>query len=360
MLKTIVSQIRGKRIALAQLLARSHAFSLAKLLPTENLVVFNFHRIRSDAPDANGEGHVFSRRLFGPTQESFRSSLKTMLAHADPVSESDLIEFIERGRRLPKHGFMVTMDDGYRDNYELAFPVLKELRIPAILFIPTQIIEERLAFWWDHLHWCIANTKRKTIQFRGQTRQVAPELADELVDLVKNDQCTDGARLVAEVAEACDVTLASREQSDKLTMSWDQIREIHRSGIGIGSHAHTHRILSKLSIEEQREELTVSKRLLESKLGAPTRSIAYPVGSYADFNIETKQLARECGFKLGFSFLTGSNNPSRLDPMDVRRLDEQIHPDLYQGTFAMPWLFGRRDCAMSAPKSISGTKETLQ
>jgi peptidoglycan/xylan/chitin deacetylase (PgdA/CDA1 family) len=88
-------------------------------------------------------------------------------------------------------------------------------------------------------------------------------------------------------------------------MRWDDAREMQSAGMAFGSHTHTHRILSYLSPDEQAEELQQSRYILAQHLGTAPATISYPVGGRGTFSAITKQLAREAGYRLAFSFLPG-------------------------------------------------------
>lgn len=109
----------------------------------------------------------------------------------------------------------------------------------------------------------------------------------------------------------------------------------------IGSHTHTHRVLSTLSSAEQLEEFRLSKEILERELGRPVRSVAYPVGGHHDFHLETGTLARMCGYVLGFSFQTGANRVDDVDPFGVRRISAQDSIPLLCASVTLPSIFAR-------------------
>jgi peptidoglycan/xylan/chitin deacetylase (PgdA/CDA1 family) len=106
-----------------------------------------------------------------------------------------------------------------------------------------------------------------------------------------------------------------------LFMTWDQIRCLRKMGHTIGGHTHTHPILSQLSPEEQRNEIRISKQILDDRLGQNTRVFAYPYGKpVRSFSTTTKQIVAECGYEVAFSFYGGWNSVGHPDPFDVRRI----------------------------------------
>jgi peptidoglycan/xylan/chitin deacetylase (PgdA/CDA1 family) len=92
-----------------------------------------------------------------------------------------------------------------------------------------------------------------------------------------------------------------------------------RGGMAIGSHTRRHEILSKLTAEEQFEELRYSKREIEDRLGSPVTAIAYPVGLAGTFSPVTLAAAERAGYRAGFSFYGGFNSGGRMERFDIRR-----------------------------------------
>lgn len=103
-------------------------------------------------------------------------------------------------------------------------------------------------------------------------------------------------------------------------MSWDQVRELVAKGMSIGSHTHTHSLLSQMSEAERSREFTLSKQLLEHELGEPISAVSYPVGDRSECDDEIKSLAQKAGYRLGFSFYGGVNYRGHTDLLNICRL----------------------------------------
>jgi peptidoglycan/xylan/chitin deacetylase (PgdA/CDA1 family) len=161
------------------------------------------------------------------------------------------------------------------------------------------------------------------------------------------------AGLLEELSAECGVDLPSPERCSRELMSWEQVREAARAGIAIGSHTVSHRVLATLDLESQRHELRESKALLEARLVRSVRTFAYPVGGYEHFNVETKAIARECGYEAAFSFHTGTNPVEDIDPFDIRRVSAPDDRELYLGALALPGVFAARRCDAAEPKPLS-------
>lgn len=338
-----------RRLALASLLKLSGVLDLANLIGRPSLTIFGYHRMTYP-----GKRTLFNDTVFdAPLPETFRTQLIWLKSHADPVSELDVYYAVLGRLKLPRRAIMITFDDGYRDNYDLAFPILRDLKIKALFFIPTQAIDERRLGWWDQISWCLNSSRLHEIRLRGKHFSLR-EGRNATEDFIKNEMTTVPAYqnrdLLEDLYHACDVRPPSREVCDQELMTWDHIREMKKSGMGIGSHTHSHRVLSTLHLNEQRFELQHSKTILERELGEPVISIGYPVGGYEHFNPETQSLALEAGYTLGFSYLTGVNHVGLLDPLDLRRIGPAKTPVELLASVAIPQIFSRRRC--DAPQPI--------
>jgi peptidoglycan/xylan/chitin deacetylase (PgdA/CDA1 family) len=124
-------------------------------------------------------------------------------------------------------------------------------------------------------------------------------------------------------------------------MTWDQLREMQRGGMEIGSHGVDHRMLAKLSPGRMLDEVRGSKQALERELGVPARVISYPVGGPDAFNHDTVQAVREAGFDLACSYVAGVSRPGPRTQYALPRLPVERHMDMpwFQAMMAMPELF---------------------
>ena len=291
------------------------------------LVVLNYHRIR---PDHQAEPLQFDEGVFGPDQSTFERQVKWLKRNFEVLAESELLDVIGNARPFRGRFAAITFDDGYRDNYDLAFPVLAAHRVPATFFICPSIIERRRLGWWDIIAYLIKNSTKPCITLRGDVVSLAGGQSAAISMLhgwMKLRPAPETAGLLDELSAACGVPLPDLALEDAELMTWSQIRELNTKGMSIGSHTETHRVLATLSEDEQRWELSRSKTVLESKLGRRIRTLAYPVGGYQNFTAVTMRLARDCGYEGAFSYHTGVNLPSDKNPYNLRRIAPGDHFD---------------------------------
>ncbi|HXX68223.1 MAG TPA: polysaccharide deacetylase family protein [Polyangiaceae bacterium] len=269
----------------------------------------------------------------------------------DIVTTEDLRAFACERASLPRNPLLVSFDDGYRDNHDVALPILLREGVRATFFVATDYIERRRLYWWDRVSLVIRRSRKQQLKLTYPKVEDLPldgptekERAVRRVQrIIKDDRCLDLVRLLDEVERAADVCLSSDEErglADALIMTWDHVAALRAAGMDVQSHTHTHRVLQTLGPGELDRELRVSRALLERVLGAPVRAVSYPVGRSVRTSPEIVLAVQAAGYELGFSNGTGVNGIRSFDPFDVRRvaMDRSMPDSLFRATLAFPWL----------------------
>jgi peptidoglycan/xylan/chitin deacetylase (PgdA/CDA1 family) len=316
----------GFKAKLSGELFRYGLLELASSAPANLLIVFGYHRIR---PDDESFSTPFCDEVYGPTVSEFERQILWLKRRTRILSEAELLEVLESGARPSGRCSMITFDDGYRDNYELAYPVLRKHGVPALFFVPSGLVAERKVGWWDLIAWFVKQTGKSNPELQALLGRMALEPHEK----------TQG--LMERVAADWNVPLPDAALQDAQLMSWEQIREISRNGFAIGSHGHHHWVMKTLSPQSQEEELRLSKSWLEREAGLPVRSIAYPVGSERHFTRETCEIARRCGYRVAFSFASGVNRWDTLNRWAVRRVSAPMTLPFLAAKTTLPRFFGQ-------------------
>lgn len=303
------------------------------------LIVFAYHRIK---PRERGFRTAFDRGVFGPDPGAFREQLEWLRSHTRVLSEEELLTVAETGDPLEEACSVVTFDDGYRDNYTLALPLLEELGIPATFFIPSRLIETRRLGWWDLIAYFLDRCQKRSINVNGREHLLGRKRSAVISyfhRVMRLRPADETANLLEQLSAACEVPFPRRSAQSAELMSWREVRDASSRGVRIGSHTHSHRVLKTLGRAALWEELTSSKRLLEEKTGQRIRTLAYPCGSYQDFDETVQQATVEAGYRLAFSFNTGVQQGGRLEPFDVKRLGASELPSRLAAITLFPRLF---------------------
>jgi peptidoglycan/xylan/chitin deacetylase (PgdA/CDA1 family) len=221
----------------------------------------------------------------------------------------DIISLDEVHRRMVERDFRrrfacFTFDDGYRDNKEWAYPILKAAQVPFALYIATSFPERLGKLWWLVLEAVIARNTRITLVMDGEERQIAcgdlgtkREVFERLYWWLRAMRSEDA--LLAVVRD-----LAARYQVDTtalcgdLCMNWSEIGEIARDPLcTIGAHTVNHMMLAKTSDPMVRAELIKSRAVLEAAVGVAPAHLAYPFGDRTTAGPREFAIAAELGFK---------------------------------------------------------------
>jgi peptidoglycan/xylan/chitin deacetylase (PgdA/CDA1 family) len=312
----------GKRELLARGLFWSGASFLTRQLPVQDsLLVLNYHRI------GNSDNDLFDPGIFSATGEQFDDQISYLKRQASLVTLDEALEFVEgteknTARRLR---VLITFDDGYLDNYDLAFPVLRSHGVQGVFFLVSGNVGSCHVPWWDLIAHLIRTAQRPRFSLRYPAELTVDTERDgfaktlrDVLRLYKRPENIDSARFIEELREAgkgSDPANGLRRFLD-----WTEAREMLAQGMAIGSHTHTHPVLSQLALNEQRDELAQSRDLLMKRLGVDVTVIAYPVGATTSFTEETRRLARETGYRADFSFYGGTNSAGVRRGLDVRRV----------------------------------------
>jgi peptidoglycan/xylan/chitin deacetylase (PgdA/CDA1 family) len=227
---------------------------------------------------------------------------------------------------LRRCSVLVSFDDGYRDNVEVALPILTSHGLRAAFFLPTAFVDTTRLAWWDQIAFMVRQSSRDQIvlHYPREITFCVKELSREstiqsILGLYKHEDTRDTERFLRDVEEACGVDLPS-SAPERLFMDWTEAMQLARAGMGLGSHTHTHEVLAKGTRSQQLQELCTSRDLLREKVGVTPVALAYPVGSQASFSATTQACLREAGYELAFSYYGGVNTPDAIVPFDLKRL----------------------------------------
>jgi len=311
--------------AVTQRLAQAVSWRLERLAQRLDglrraLVVVNYHRLYHTALDT-----PFDEGVFGDVSlEYFRRQLQWLRQNTQVLSEDDVLRGLADPKVLPRRGVLITFDDGYRDNFQLAYPALRDHGLLALFFVPTGPLLERRLGWWDQAAFLVKKAKSRSLRLEGatyplDTQDQRRKLITMLHERFKTAPEAQTRGLLDDLAQGLDSEFPAAELQDAELMTFAQLGEMSRAGMAVGAHTHSHRVLATLPADDQRRELAQGKAVLEERLGKPVRSLAYPVGRKDSFGEVTKGLAREAGYLMAFSFYSGFNRPGRMDPMDLRR-----------------------------------------
>ena len=293
------------------------------------LIVLAYHRVLPRPP----ADFALDRAVIDADPVEFDRQMEQLSTLASPIDLDRFLQYLRGERGLPPNPVLVTFDDGYRDNREVALPILQRHRIPATFFVSTGHITRRRTYWWDQIAYLLHHSGVEEAHLRYPTELVLRPGAEPertrrtLLRLIKGMSGLDLDRLLAELSRALGVPwdeALDRHIADETVMTWDDVRELHRAGMAIGSHTRTHRILYTLEADELDDELVGSRRDIEQAIGVRPAAIAYPAGRSLSPLPMVTAAVRRAGYAAAFStqprpIAVDRPADEALDPLDLGR-----------------------------------------
>jgi peptidoglycan/xylan/chitin deacetylase (PgdA/CDA1 family) len=314
-------KLGGKRDWLARgLLWSGASFLLSQLPPRDLLLVLSYHRIGKSEEDP------FDPGVFSATAEQFDDQISYLKRHFSLITLEEATSFVEGRIRDKAHcsRVLITFDDGYLDNHDIAFPILRSHGVQGVFFLVTSMVGSCYVPWWDRIAYLMKTARKRRFSLRYPATLAVDldgngltESLRSILMLYKSPENADTVRFMQELAGEAngeDVPMTVRRFLD-----WDEAREMSRGGMAIGSHTHSHQVLSQLDRVEQLQELSESRAILKEHLGEAVDALAYPVGHKISFSDETQRIAERLGYRIAFSHHGGTNMNGRTSPYDVKR-----------------------------------------
>lgn len=312
------------------------------------LTVLTYHRVHDDAG-----AQPYDPDVIDATPAELDRQLTMIRRHFTVIGVSDLLGFL-KGAPLPNNPALITFDDGYRECYTRALPILLAHGVRGVFFVVTDHVTHRRAFWWDRIAYILNRTTADRIEItyplhmvldchlkRGRTLKTA-------LSLVKNRFGIDVDRFVEELARAAAVKWTpelERRVADELVMTWDEIDQLRRAGMEVHSHTRTHRVLQTVSDAELDSELAGARKDIEERLEERVRAVAYPVGRSVASWPAIRTAVTDSGYQIGFSNASGvSAVRGKFDPLNVKRIavERGLSDSHFRAMLALPKTFAEQ------------------
>lgn len=303
--------------ALLKTMYRCGAFAPFHWAHSQKVLILTYHRFGIEKHPAK------------VSAAEFESHLEYLKRYSCVLPLNETIKCLQEGRTLPPNATVITIDDGYADAYNVAFPLLKKFGFPATVYAITDFVDEKIWLWTDLMRYVLLNTKTDAVRIEfGTQERIEVELTDDKkrLDLARRIN----SRLkrlpnakkdskIKEISKALKVEIPKCPPADFASMTWQHAREMDADGVRIESHTVTHPVLTNVGQASLDFEMKTSKKRLEEVLERPVDHFCYPNGS---LDKGVQKAAENAGYKTAVTTAYGFNDAS-TNQFLMNRIDAQ-------------------------------------
>ena len=259
-------------------------------LARPNFIILYYHRVIEDKDfeyDMGPNIHLCVKK------SEFELQMAYIAHNYDLISLDDLYK---NNFKCEKFSVAVTFDDGYKDNLEVAYPILKKYNIPSTIYIVSRNIISKPWAWWIEL-W---NFLSKNKSFKNDDKLINIEKINDkkkyFFNLKKKIKKLNYAEQISFFNKL--TSTITRENHDDIYLNLDDLKKIkNKKLITLGCHTHDHLCFSYLEKKEIEKQINMCKEIIEQKLNIPVEHFAYPYGSKEDLNFFEHEILEKLRFK---------------------------------------------------------------
>ena len=268
------------------------------------------------------------------SEASFRNQVSYLQTHFEVIPLSKAVERMKGGKIL-RPTAVITFDDGFQNNSDIAFPILQQAGLPATIFLTTGLVNTSDTLWYCRLNRALASSQMDYFEWDGfrfdlsnreAKARTAAAIQARLKKFAHSHLMAELRKIVSELGEEPDSPIDAG--SPYRMLSRQAITEMVSSGIiEFGAHTHTHAILSRLPKQEQYDEIERSVAAIKELTGRSCELFAYPNGGVEDYDADTIAALEKCGVHTSVTTLVGANN-GHTSAMELRRYGVEANWDM--------------------------------
>lgn len=275
---------------LSSLLGMSGWFALRRrMVVKENAIIFMYHRVLPEELTTSTDIPVQPGMYVTPA--SLKLHLSYLKTHFSLIPLADLVKRLQAGEDVSGCA-VITFDDGWLDNYLYAFPILCELKVPAIIFLASGFIGTSRWFWPEEIGWTVLSVHRKIVDISLLPEALSYIIKkeshlnlriDEKIDrIIAEMKSWEESRRLSTVTSCVLLRKNTIGESKRLLMNWEEVGEMLQSGlVSFGSHTASHSMLDQLPPEKVQQEVAECAMQIHNGTGLMAELFAYPNGNYS-------------------------------------------------------------------------------
>lgn len=293
-------------------LFRLRRFIRRVILRRNEICVLGLHRVLSK----DEEAHANSLPGIVLKAATFEKMLEFLGRRFRVATLDDFLQSANSESRPSKPLCLITFDDGWKDNYTTAFPLLKKYGLPAAIFLVSGLVENAGVFWTEQLIrvWRDPARRQKLQRQFAALQGAGSEEAgvESIIEHLKHMPAKDRQLALAGILPEAGV----QNNDGDAMLTWEEVLAMHREGVEFESHTITHPLLVYEDDQSVQFELRDCKQTLEEKLSRKIRAFAYPNGTWDN---RVRAAAQDAGYECAFTTERGLYRQGQ-DPFTIRRI----------------------------------------
>ncbi|MFQ5802590.1 MAG: polysaccharide deacetylase family protein [Candidatus Methylomirabilales bacterium] len=260
-------------------------------------------------------------------ENAFRNQLVFLKRHYRVVRLSEVLSRVRAGLPVPENSAVITFDDGFKNNFSVAYPILRQMKMPATIFLVTGCISRKEPCWPERLYLWIRCTEEGVVDLADcgvgryplYSRRTKEKSYARILSVLKSLAADEKDRVLRKLEERLGVC-SDAVGTEFEVLSWEEVRAMDEEGlIEFGGHTVSHNILSRMEKRQVEAEIISSCRTIQAHLGRKCGLFAYPNGLNGDFDEECKRILERNGLVCGVTSISGLYEPGK-DVYEIPRI----------------------------------------
>ena len=295
---------------------------VSNLFGGRKVVILMYHRVADSKKE-----ELFDCNMISSSKKNFEEQVRHLSSFFNVISFNDLLSYWRNEQHIPKKSVIITFDDGYKDNYSCAYPILKKYRLPATIFLATGHIGNNKLFWWDKIAYVVKKSKIKEFKLKGFGACSLMDRNKAIKSLQRYAKKLEETQKVKFIDQLQKMTKVRTPNAKNLFLSWSNVREMSKNGIYFGAHSVSHPILTRISLKQAKHEIINSKEKIERETANQVKVFAYPNGALGDMSDDIGKFLKQSGFSFALSTIYGVNKLC-IDPFRLKRIGIEHDDDM--------------------------------
>ncbi len=270
--------------------------------------------------------------------KNFEEQIKYLSRSYNIMSAHEMAAHIKKKIPFPPNSAVITFDDGVKNNFVNAFPILQKYNVKATVFLTADYIDTLKINWSNKFYYFVK--KISLSEFVEEFKKAFPAYSN-LIEKVDQKSTIENINFILKYKVDDDIREKfiqglynkfrieiSKEEIKDLYLTWKEVKKMADAGISFGSHTSTHPVLSVLDYEKAEREIASSKKNIEIKLNKKIDLFAYPYGNKGSFDSNTKKILAGYNFLCAVSTIEGFDNLNS-DLYELKRISIVDEPFYY-------------------------------